>query len=301
MNNIISQLRVGVKVKTHSHFLRHYPNAFSGSEAVSWMVENIFTQTHEEAVALGQLLLNHGALCHVYDQSAPFSNDHHLYRFLDAEAYATNKSGLLGLRHEPASPSELRWCCLRKRDFYWFEKPHSTRHLGHVFLQDILLSIGFPEWPSTGSPLLFQFEVRTQDKVLMLAANSREDMRSWVELFNPFTQEAENEKIEQAERMLEMAAEELIARSPLLCDMMMDQEDASQRRQRTELCGAGMKNLSGAAGLLTPCWPENKRKSWDDERAATTSSKTSRRNPQAVLALHRRSRSWSQQHGVWQA
>jgi len=30
MNNIISQLRVGVKVKTHSHFLRHYPNAFSG-------------------------------------------------------------------------------------------------------------------------------------------------------------------------------------------------------------------------------------------------------------------------------
>jgi len=126
------------------------------------MVENIFTQTHEEAVALGQLLLNHGALCHVYDQSAPFSNDHHLYRFLvtcvvhvmcdalahslqDAEAYATNKSGLLGLRHEPASPSELRWCCLRKRDFYWFEKPHSTRHLGHVFLQDILLSVR-PSW-----------------------------------------------------------------------------------------------------------------------------------------------------------
>ncbi len=51
-----------------------------GSEAVSWMIEELFVQTRQEAVALGQMLLNNGAINHVANKQ-PFLDDYYFYRF----------------------------------------------------------------------------------------------------------------------------------------------------------------------------------------------------------------------------
>lgn len=46
------------------------------------MIDHIFTQTREEAVEVGQMLLNHGALRHASLQGAPFADGRQLYQFL---------------------------------------------------------------------------------------------------------------------------------------------------------------------------------------------------------------------------
>jgi hypothetical protein len=96
------------------------------------MVDHIFTQTREEAVGVGQMLLNHGALHHASTPGAPFADGKHLFQFAvypspptsrarellltiartvvqRPETYAKNKSGFLGLKHHFASPYVLRF------------------------------------------------------------------------------------------------------------------------------------------------------------------------------------------------
>jgi hypothetical protein len=172
VSNVLSRLRTGVEVKTRTRFLRTYPDSFvgshisrthaharsrtrttyvtfnalnvvavlaisSGGEAVSWMIDHIFTQTREEAVWVGQMLLNHGALQHASLQGAPFADGRQFYQFLvraglmlarsrfsvaptmravnaphhsqQPEAYATNRSGFLGIKYDSASPYRLRY------------------------------------------------------------------------------------------------------------------------------------------------------------------------------------------------
>jgi hypothetical protein len=55
------------------------------------MIDHIFTQTREEAVEVGQMLLNHGALRHASLQGAPFADGRQLYQFL--------------VRHPPRAPT----------------------------------------------------------------------------------------------------------------------------------------------------------------------------------------------------
>lgn len=211
VNNVISRLRAGVEIRTHTRYLRTYPDSFVGGEAVSWMIDHIFTQTREEAVEVGQMLLNHGALRHASLQGAPFADGRQLYQFLHPEAYASNKSGFLGLKHDPALPYRLRWCCLRNRYLYWYDKPYSLQPLGYVFLKDLLLSIPFPSLTAHHAAIYTnnhcEFEMHIQSKVLTFVAKDQKEMKSWVELFYPFTVDAENERMEQAEDMLNKAME----------------------------------------------------------------------------------------------
>lgn len=47
----------GVPVKDRKHLLRKYPNSFTGRDAISWFVENSFSDSREEARKLGNSLM----------------------------------------------------------------------------------------------------------------------------------------------------------------------------------------------------------------------------------------------------
>lgn len=46
------------------------------------MVDHIFTQTREEAVGVGQMLINHGAIRHATAADGPFADGNDLFQFL---------------------------------------------------------------------------------------------------------------------------------------------------------------------------------------------------------------------------
>ena len=69
----------GVEIKNRWFKLKSYPNCFIGSEMVSWLMQNK-NMTQEEAVAIGQSLLEEGLIYHVH-HAHNFKNEFLFYRF----------------------------------------------------------------------------------------------------------------------------------------------------------------------------------------------------------------------------
>jgi small-conductance mechanosensitive channel len=69
----------GLEIKDRRDRLNLYPVCFIGSEAVDWLVQ-MQKCTREEAIALGQLLIERGIIHHVSDEH-PFQDDYCFYRF----------------------------------------------------------------------------------------------------------------------------------------------------------------------------------------------------------------------------
>lgn len=67
--------------------LRRYPNCFVGEDAVSFMVEQGICDSAEEAVALGNQMLDEGLLHHVCYEH-PFLNERKFYRLVFKNAFA---------------------------------------------------------------------------------------------------------------------------------------------------------------------------------------------------------------------
>ncbi len=69
----------GVEIKDRHHRMNLYPRCFVGSEAVEWLMQ---TQncTREEAIDLGQLLVDRGIIHEVTDAN-PFRDEYFFYRF----------------------------------------------------------------------------------------------------------------------------------------------------------------------------------------------------------------------------
>ena len=67
---------------------RTYPKCFVGSEAVEKMVELGIASHVEDAVRIGNMMLNAGVIHHVVDAHA-FKNEHLFYRFLSDEDHGT--------------------------------------------------------------------------------------------------------------------------------------------------------------------------------------------------------------------
>jgi hypothetical protein len=75
-----------LEIKDRRDRLNLYPVCFIGSEAVDWLVQRQ-NCTREEAIALGQLLIERGIIHHVSDEH-PFQDDYHFYRFYaDEQAF----------------------------------------------------------------------------------------------------------------------------------------------------------------------------------------------------------------------
>jgi small-conductance mechanosensitive channel len=81
IDNLIGMMRSpqGVEIKDRRYRLNIYTACFIGSEAVDWLVK-YYKCTREEAVELGQLLLEKGILYHVVDRE-PFRDGYFFYRF----------------------------------------------------------------------------------------------------------------------------------------------------------------------------------------------------------------------------
>ncbi len=69
----------GLEIKDRNYRMNVYPRSFVGTQAVEWLMQ---TQncTQEEAILLGQLLIDRGIIHHVLDEQ-PFRDDSLLYRF----------------------------------------------------------------------------------------------------------------------------------------------------------------------------------------------------------------------------
>ncbi|MDJ0705783.1 MAG: mechanosensitive ion channel [Leptolyngbyaceae cyanobacterium MO_188.B28] len=69
----------GVDIKDHHYRANIFPNSFTGSNAVAWLIQ---TQdcTREGAIAIGQQLMARNLIHHVLDQ-APFQDGYLFYRF----------------------------------------------------------------------------------------------------------------------------------------------------------------------------------------------------------------------------
>ncbi|MEM9273165.1 MAG: mechanosensitive ion channel protein [Cyanobacteria bacterium P01_F01_bin.143] len=69
----------GLQIKNRRYNLRFYDQCFVGSEAVTWMVENLEI-SREKAVDLGQRLMDEKWIHHVVDQQL-FQDGYFFYRF----------------------------------------------------------------------------------------------------------------------------------------------------------------------------------------------------------------------------
>lgn len=78
----------GVEIKDRHHHMNLYPRCFVGSQAVEWLMQKQ-NCTREDAIQLGQLLVDRGIIHHVSDEQ-PFRDSYIFYRFYAEEQGAIN-------------------------------------------------------------------------------------------------------------------------------------------------------------------------------------------------------------------
>jgi hypothetical protein len=74
----------GLAIEDRRYRLTVYPKCFVGSEAVAWLMRT-HELTREEAIRLGQSLVDRGVIHHVLDEH-PFRDGQYFYRFYADEA-----------------------------------------------------------------------------------------------------------------------------------------------------------------------------------------------------------------------
>lgn len=92
IKELVAQMRGpnGVDIRDRRFGLHLYRNCFVGSEAVRWFIEHQLA-SHEEAVRLGQVLVEQGMIHHVTDEH-PFKDAYLFYRFFWDEMSADSDS-----------------------------------------------------------------------------------------------------------------------------------------------------------------------------------------------------------------
>jgi hypothetical protein len=72
----------GFYVKDRKYRTKTYQACFVADAAVGWLKENVEgTSSNEEAVAIGQLLVDQGVIEHVSEKSKPFKNEYLFFRY----------------------------------------------------------------------------------------------------------------------------------------------------------------------------------------------------------------------------
>ncbi len=81
LDKLVKEMRGddGLNIKDRRYHLNFYPACFVGSEAIDWMVEKQGFR-REEAIELGQILIDRGIIHHVVDEH-PFQYSYLFYRF----------------------------------------------------------------------------------------------------------------------------------------------------------------------------------------------------------------------------
>eukprot|EP00007_Cunea_sp_BSH-02190019_P000569 CAMPEP_0174240582 /NCGR_PEP_ID=MMETSP0417-20130205/19402_1 /TAXON_ID=242541 /ORGANISM="Mayorella sp, Strain BSH-02190019" /LENGTH=691 /DNA_ID=CAMNT_0015319697 /DNA_START=50 /DNA_END=2122 /DNA_ORIENTATION=- len=84
--------RTGLDIRDRRWRLKKYPRCFVGHEAVAWMKQRLNLTADEDALQLGQLMIDRGIFHHVANDQ-PFRNDYKFYRFYCHEAGYVETTG----------------------------------------------------------------------------------------------------------------------------------------------------------------------------------------------------------------
>lgn len=102
--NVYARMRAsdtGVAVADRRWRVMTYTKCFVGSEAVTWMMENLGVGTRPEAVKVGQRLMDAGLVHHV-THSEPFADEYFFYRWQeDDESSVLNMKRVWGVDRRP--------------------------------------------------------------------------------------------------------------------------------------------------------------------------------------------------------
>ncbi|HEY9598634.1 MAG TPA: DEP domain-containing protein [Cyanophyceae cyanobacterium] len=81
IENLVEAMRgvEGLEIQDRRYRLNLYPACFVGSEAVEWLIQQR-NYTREDAIDLGQRLMDWGIIHHVLDEH-PFRDGYFFYRF----------------------------------------------------------------------------------------------------------------------------------------------------------------------------------------------------------------------------
>lgn len=82
VDSLAQLLRDKVEIADRSYRFRTYKNCFLGRDAVKVLVEEKVAENEEEALLLGNLLLENGYIQHVA-RDHPLKNEHLFYEFIE--------------------------------------------------------------------------------------------------------------------------------------------------------------------------------------------------------------------------
>ncbi len=72
----------GVSIKDRKKTLKTYPNAFVAEEAVNWMIQHLPIRDREDAVQLGNKLLENGYIQNLSEPNKPFKDGEVFFSFV---------------------------------------------------------------------------------------------------------------------------------------------------------------------------------------------------------------------------
>mmetsp|Transcript_12240 Transcript_12240/g.24968 ORF Transcript_12240/g.24968 Transcript_12240/m.24968 type:complete len:98 (+) Transcript_12240:350-643(+) len=78
--DMVESFTASVKRKTRRWGFKMYPNCFVGAEAVNFLVEAGYAKSREQAVILGQRMMDDGLFAHVKNEH-PFKDKKLFYEF----------------------------------------------------------------------------------------------------------------------------------------------------------------------------------------------------------------------------
>jgi len=90
INYLAERFKNGISVKDRRRFFKMYPTCFVGNEATQWFIKDGKCKTKEEAVFLGQKLMDSGIFCHVLEDHQ-FENAKLFYKFNSPDAIVAQK------------------------------------------------------------------------------------------------------------------------------------------------------------------------------------------------------------------
>ncbi|EGD80540.1 mercuric reductase [Salpingoeca rosetta] len=120
LDSIVMRLEQGLEVKDRRYRLKSYKNCFVGSDAVALMMSSGITNTEEDAVLLGNVLLDAGYIAHVLREHR-FENKRLFYRFTKHEDHgapasdASSWAAFLGSMNETDTDSDYARADQRRR------------------------------------------------------------------------------------------------------------------------------------------------------------------------------------------
>jgi len=177
IDHLSEKFKQGVVIKDRRWYFKIYPACFVGNEAVQWFIKEGKCKTKEEAVLLGQKLMDEGIFCHVVEDHQ-FENAKLFYKF-------NNPDGIQLQKKERQTFSKSSW--LEKKGLtnswspFWVELKgnilkYFTSPRGVVSGSFNILGCKIENSPLSSRA----FELISQGRSIVLRAENEQSKNSWI-------------------------------------------------------------------------------------------------------------------------